>query len=80
MTHRSIICAAALLCGAPAFALDVDNPMVQSFVARLADQHGFVARDLNAVLSQAQIQQSVSRRCRGPRNVRSCGTNTAAAS
>jgi len=59
VTHRSIICATALLCGAPAFALDVDNPMVQSFVARLADQHGFVARDLNAVLSQAQIQQSV---------------------
>lgn len=50
---------AALLCSAPASAVDVERPAVKSFVARLAQVHGFVPGEVNAVLAQAELQQSV---------------------
>lgn len=58
MIRRLTICA-LLLCSAPAPALDVERPTVKSFVARLAEQHGFVPNAVNAVLAQAETQQSV---------------------
>lgn len=75
MTHRPIIATTALalslavtlaLCAAStplaadsAAGLDVAKPTVQSFVARLADRHGFTPDEVNKVLSQAQVQQTV---------------------
>ena len=40
-------------------ALDLNKPAVQTFIARLADKHGFVADDVNKVLKRAEVQQSV---------------------
>ena len=56
---RQLSLLAALFTGAPASALDVDRPIVQDFVSRLADRHGFVQTELNSLLAKAQIQQSV---------------------
>lgn len=40
-------------------ALDVERPIVQNFVSRLADTHGFAASELSTLLAKAEIQQSV---------------------
>lgn len=59
MIRRLTVFFAALLCSVPALALDVERPAVKSFVARLSAQHGFAPSEVNAVLAQAQLQQSV---------------------
>ncbi len=56
---RQLSLLAALFTGAPASALDVERPIVQDFVSRLADKHGFAQDQLNGLLAKAEIQQSV---------------------
>jgi peptidoglycan lytic transglycosylase B len=56
---RRLIILAALLCSVSAYALDVERPAVKSFVGRLSAEHGFEPGAVNAVLAQAQLQQSV---------------------
>jgi membrane-bound lytic murein transglycosylase B len=55
----AVVCAVVALLAAPARALDIQRAEVKTFIARMAETHGFDAEKLRSWLAAAQSQQSI---------------------